>query len=240
MKVVMVDTYDEMSEVSASIIIEELQANPKLVLGLATGSTPLGTYKNLIEAYNNGIVSFKDVITYNLDEYIGLEPTHEQSYRYFMQDNLFKDIDVNQENIHFASGLGDMDENVKKYDADLAKNKIDVQVLGIGSNGHIAFNEPGTSFDSTTHVIELSEQTKEDNKRFFNDDEVVPSHAITMGIKDIMSAKKIILIINGKNKAETVKELLEGYRTEDFPASILMDHDDVTLIIDKEAASLVK
>lgn len=239
MKVVLVDTYDEMSKVCATEIIAELKANPKQVLGLATGSTPIGTYQNLIEAYKNNEVSFKDVITYNLDEYIGLDETHEQSYRYFMQDNLFKDIDVKKENINFAKGTGDLDQCVKEYDEALQKNTIDIQILGLGSNGHIAFNEPGTSFESTTHIIKLSDKTKEDNKRFFTDDEVVPEYAITMGIKDIMSAKKILLIVNGENKAKAIKELLEGYKTEDFPASVLLDHPDVTLIVEKGAASLI-
>lgn len=240
MKVIIADTYEEMSELSANIIIEELQKKPDLVLGLATGSTPVKTYENLISAYRSGLVSFKDVITYNLDEYIGLEPTHEQSYRYFMQENLFKDIDIKQDNINFASGIGDLDKIVEQYNNDLSRNTIDLQILGIGSNGHIAFNEPKTSFDSTTHVIELSEETRKDNARFFNEGEIVPQYAITMGIKDIMSAKKLILLINGRNKAEAVKELLEGYKSEDFPASVLLDHPDITLIVDKEAASLVK
>jgi glucosamine-6-phosphate deaminase len=241
MKVYITKNYQELSELAANFIKEEMQKKPKLTLGLATGSTPVGTYKNLIAAFKKGEISFKDVTTFNLDEYIGLEKTHQQSYDYFMNDELFKHIDIKQENINIPLGVGaSIEANIKDYQEKLNQAQIDIQVLGIGSNGHIAFNEPGTSFESTTHIIKLDEKTREDNKRFFNDISEVPTEAITMGIKDIMNAKKLLILANGKNKAEAVKAVLEGELTEQVPASILVDHEDAILIIDDEAASLLQ
>lgn len=240
MQVIITENYDELSEVGADIVVEEMQRLEKPVICFATGSTPIGVYQNLISAYKEGIISFKDVISYNLDEYVGLDQSHDQSYYYFMQDNLFSKVNILKENIHFASGQADtMDENIKKYQDELAENEIDLLILGIGSNGHIAFNEPGTSFSSKTHVVKLDEKTRLDNCRFFNSIDEVPEYAITMGISEIMSAKKIIMLAEGEKKAPAIKELLEGYKTEEFPASIVLDHDDVTLIVDTKAASLL-
>ena len=241
MKVIITDDYAELSEVGAKIIIEAIQEKSNMVVGFATGSTPIGMYQQLIDACTKGTVSFKNVISYNLDEYIGLDINHEQSYNYFMRDNLFDHIDINRQNINMPFG-NEEDHNklVNEYQDKLAKNQIDVQILGIGANGHVGFNEPGTSFDSHVHVVELTQKTREDNKRFFEKLEDVPKYAITMGIADIMAAKKILILANGKNKAQAVKQLLEGPKTVDFPASVLLDHDDVILVVDEEAMSLVE
>lgn len=241
MEVIVTSNYEELSEVAAEIIIDEMKENEEITLGLATGSSPVGVYQKLIQAHKAGLISFRNTKTYNLDEYIGLSENHNQSYYYFMFDNLFNHVDIKKENIHIPNGDKDnIIENINNYQKMLDENPRDIQVLGLGSNGHIAFNEPGTSFDSTTHSIELTKETREDNKRFFDSIEEVPSHAITIGIKDIMAAKKIVIVANGEGKANTIKELLEGYRTEDFPASILLDHSDVTLVIDEAAASLLE
>ncbi|MDL2211866.1 glucosamine-6-phosphate deaminase [Erysipelotrichaceae bacterium OttesenSCG-928-M19] len=241
MQVLITENYDELSEVAASIIIEEMQKKKDIVLGLATGSTPIGTYQNLVAASKNNIISFADAICYNLDEYLGLNKDHEQSYHYFMNDNLFNHVDIKPDNINIPAGdLVDANEAVNDYIKKLALKERDIQILGIGENGHIGFNEPGTSFASQTHITELSLETRESNKRFFNNLDEVPKYAITMGISEIMAAKKILLLISGKNKAKTVKELLEGYRSEAFPASVLLDHDNITLVVDKEAMSLVE
>ena len=240
MKVYIADNYEELSEMSASILIEEMKKKKDIIMGFATGSTPIGTYKNLIKACEAKEISFEDVTSFNLDEYIGLSQDHEQSYYYFMHDELFNHIDIKEEHVNMPNGdLTNIEENIKDYQAKLDSHEIDIQILGIGGNGHIAFNEPGTSFESTTHIVELDEKTKEDNKRFFNSIEEVPSKAITMGIKDIMAAKKLLVLANGQNKAQAVKELLEGEKTESFPASILLDHEDVILIVDQDAASLI-
>jgi len=241
MKVYIAKNYDELSKISASIIIEDMKAKNDIILGFATGSTPIGTYQNLIAAYDAGEISFKNVTSFNLDEYIGLPRAHEQSYNYFMHEQLFNHINIDENNINIPCGdPANIEENIKKYQEKLDSNVIDIQILGIGSNGHIAFNEPGTSFSSNTHVIRLDEGTRQDNKRFFNDISEVPKEAVTMGIKDIMSAKKLIILANGKNKANAVKELLEGEKTEAFPASILLDHENAVLIVDEDAASLLE
>lgn len=241
MEVIVTVDSNEISEVAANIIVEEMQKNQTIVLGLATGSSPVKTYEKLIEANQNKLIDFSKVSTFNLDEYVGLDPKHEQSYDYFMHDNLFNHINIDEANIHFPKGVGaDIDKNIETYQKQLDEATIDLQILGLGSNGHIAFNEPGTSFESHVHQVELTEKTREDNKRFFNDLSEVPTHAITMGIADIMRAKQIIVLANGENKAPAIKELLEGYKTEDFPASILLDHPNVTLIIDEAAASLLE
>ena len=241
MKVIVVKNYDEMSKKAAEIFIEQLKNKPNSILGLATGGSPVGTYKELIKAYNNGEISFKDVKTYNLDEYCGIDINHPQSYYYFMHDNLFNHVDIKEENVHIPSARG---ENIAKQCADyneaLHSVEIDIQLLGIGSNGHIAFNEPGTSFDQETFIVELTEKTRQDNKRFFNSIDEVPTHAMTMGIKNIMQAKSIVMLISGASKKETVEKLLKGPITESFPASILHNHPDVTVIIDEDAYQNMK
>ena len=240
MKVV-IGTEQEISQKIADEFIKQVNAKPNSVLGLATGTSPLGVYADLVKANKEGKVSFKDVVTFNLDEYIGLEGTHVQSYRYFMNKNLFDQIDINKDNTHVLKGVGDYEDYASKYDALIASfGGIDLQILGIGSDGHIAFNEPGTSFDSLTHVAELAESTIVDNSRLFNDISEVPTMAVTMGLKSIMNAKKIVLIATGPNKAKAIKNLLRGDKSEEVPCSILQDHPDCTIYVDKEAYRLAK
>ena len=191
MEVIVVKDYQELSKVAAEIIIEEVKKNPNAILGLATGGTPLGTYENIINAYKQGEVSFKGVKTFNLDEYCGIDKKHPQSYYHYMHENLFNHIDVLPENINIPSTEGnDLQAQCDKYNELLNQNTIDLQLLGIGGNGHIGFNEPGTPFTQETFVVELAEKTREDNKRFFNSIDEVPTHAITMGIKISSPARK--------------------------------------------------
>ncbi len=240
MKVV-IDNNEELSKLIADEFIKQVQKKPNSVLGLATGTSPLGVYANMVKAYKEGKVSFKDVVTFNLDEYIGLDGTHHQSYRYFMNENLFNKIDINKDNTHVLKGTGDYLTYMNQYDDEIASyGGIDLQILGIGSDGHIAFNEPGTSFDSLTHVTDLTESTIKDNSRLFNDISEVPTKAVTMGLKSIMNAKKIVLIATGKNKAVAIKNLLNGPLSEDVPCSILQKHPDCTIYVDSDAYSLVK
>ena len=236
MELIVCKNYDECSKVAASIFSEAISKNPNIILGLATGSSPIGTYKNLIKDYEDGKISFKNVKTYNLDEYVGISRDNEQSYYYFMNDNLFNHVDINKENVHVPYAKeGAYNESAKAYTEELKKVSVDIQLLGIGANGHIGFNEPGTSFDQETFIVTLTEKTREDNKRFFNSIDEVPTHAITMGIADIMRAKKIVLIACGANKKEAVKKLLSKEITIDFPASALHNHNDVVVIVDEEA-----
>ena len=229
MKTIIVKDYDELSNLTSSIIINELKKNTKLVLGLATGSTPIGTYKCLSEAYNANEISFKDVSTFNLDEYVGLDEDNNQSYRFYMNHNLFDNVDINKNNVHFPT------EDVNVYDNLLDKNPRDIQILGLGPNGHIGFNEPGTSFSSRTHITILEEKTRTANSRFFESMNDVPKEAVTMGIKDIMEARKIIVLASDSTKREVVQKLIEGNIIEDFPASILNKHSDCTLIVTEDA-----
>ena len=226
---------NQIDEVVANLFIETINNKPNCVLGLATGSSPVGIYKNLVKAYQENKVSFKDVTTFNLDEYIGLEETHHQSYRYFMNDNLFNHIDIDKNNTHVPNGIN-YEYDVENYDKEIENNGgIDLQILGIGSNGHIAFNEPGTSFDSLTHVVDLKESTIKDNSRFFNSIDEVPTKSITMGLTSIIKAKKIVIIITGENKKDVLAKLLTGEISEDLPASILHNHPDVTIYADYKA-----
>ena len=231
----------ELFKDAANIFINHVKNKPNAVLGLATGSTPVDMYKELIKANKDGVVSFKNVTTFNLDEYVGLDGTHDQSYRYFMNDNLFNHIDIDKNNTNVLKGVGDYISFMNEYDNMIAKaGGIDIQLLGIGSDGHIAFNEPGTSFDSLTHIAELTDQTITDNARFFAKKSDVPTKAITMGLKSIMNAKKIVLIATGKNKAEAVKHLLKDIPNEAWPCTVLQNHKDVIIYCDEDAYSLVK
>lgn len=235
-----VQTKEKMDQEIADLYIETVKANPKCVLGFATGSSPLGVYANLIKAYNNHEVSFKEVTSFNLDEYVGLDGSSDQSYRYFMNHNLFDHIDIDKNNTHVPCGIGDYETKAAEYDEQIAAaGGIDLQILGIGSDGHIAFNEPGTPFNSLTHVADLQESTIKDNSRFFNSIEEVPTKAVTMGLASIMKAKKIVLIATGLNKADAIKGLVTGLITEKLPCSILRRHPDVTIYVDKDAYSKV-
>ena len=238
--VVIAEDYDLVSS-EAFKIMRSVLTKEKPVLGLATGSSPVGLYKKMIADHNSNNTSYKNVITFNLDEYIGIPRNHEQSYYTFMHENLFDSLNIPEENIHIPRGdCEDMEAECARYEEELSKYVIDLQVLGIGSDGHIAFNEPGVSFDSLTHVMELTEQTRRDNARFFDDDiNEVPTHAITMGLASIMKASKIIVIATGANKADAVYGMVKGPKSSDCPASILQDHDDVTVILDNDAASRI-
>ena len=239
MKVV-VGSNDKISKLIAEDFINVVNKKENAVLGLATGTSPLQVYANLVKANKEGRVSFKKCTTFNLDEYVGLEGTHNQSYRYFMNENLFNHIDIDKKNTNVLLGVGDYKKFMNQYDDMIAKaGGIDIQILGIGSDGHIAFNEPGTSFDSLTHETELTEQTIKDNSRLFNDISEVPTRAVTMGLKSIMNARKIVLIATGKNKAKAVYGLIKGPISEDMPCSILQKHKDVTVYVDEDAYSLV-
>ena len=240
MNIVVVKDYNEMSAKAFELIKAVVTENPKAVLGCATGSTPLGLYDAMIRDHRENGTSYKDIMTVNLDEYMGLDKENEQSYAYFMRKNLFDHIDIKLENTHIENGMAsDAQAECDRYNALLAEHSPDVQILGLGSNGHIAFNEPGTSFDSVTHAVDLTESTIKDNSRLFSSEDEVPRRAFTMGLKNIMAAKKIVVLANGGNKAKAVHGLVCGAITEDVPASILRMHSDCTLICDEAAASLL-
>lgn len=238
MIVVTAKDYDEMSMKAYEAMKKVLTEKSDATLGLATGSTPVGLYKLMIADYEAGKISYKDMTSINLDEYVGLPVTHPESYRAFMNRNLFDHIDIKKENTHVPDGLNpDLAAAADAYTAYIAAHPADVQILGIGSNGHIAFNEPGTPFDSHTHVVTLKEGTRKDNARFFdNDIDKVPTHAVTMGLKDIMSAKFIILLASGAGKANAVNAMINGPVSEDCPASILQKHPNVLVVTDEAAA----
>lgn len=237
-KIYVLDTYEEISKKASELVLSKLSGN-HVILGLATGSSPVGMYAELVKAYKAG-QSFKNVITYNLDEYVGLERNHPQSYYSFMQENLFQHVDILEENINMPLGNGSMEEVTLAYEELLANHPQDLQVLGIGSNGHIGFNEPGTSFDSTCHIVRLKKQTRKDNARFFDSIDDVPTYAITMGIKDIMRAKEILIIATGEKKAQAIYEMINGTISEEMPCTILQKHPHVTVIVDKDAGHLLK
>ncbi len=240
MKVYIVDNYDEMSKKGAEVIAEVVKNNENAVLGLATGSTPIGAYEELAKMNKNGEISFKNVHTVNLDEYIGLDASSDQSYVYFMSKNLFDKIDIDKANTNLPSGVAkDTKEECKRYSKLLSENRQDIQLLGLGSNGHVGFNEPGTSFSSTTHIVDLTESTIKDNSRLFEKIEDVPRQAITMGIAEIMSSKKVLVLASGKNKAKAVYQMVKGDIDEKCPASILQKHADCIVVVDKDAASLL-
>lgn len=237
MKIIITDDYEQLSERAAEIVAGIVKQNPAAVLGLATGTTPLGLYKRLIaERAENG-TEYGAVRTVNLDEYMGLPKTHEQSYAYFMRKNLFDALGIRPENTNIEDGTA-TDERAEcaRYDEVLEKLPRDFQLLGLGSNGHIAFNEPNTPFGSTTHVVTLADSTVKDNSRLFADISEVPRKAFTMGLKSIMQAKKILVLASGANKAAAVYGMVRGEVTERLPASVLQLHPDCTLIIDKAAA----
>ena len=236
MKLVKVSTYEEMSNEASEILFDVIKENDKPVIGLATGSTPEGTYKALIEKLNSSDVNQNDITTFNLDEYVGLDKDHEQSYSYYMHENFFNHVSIPEENIHLLNGKAeDAETEVTAYEAAIDQAGLDVQLLGIGRNGHIAFNEPGTSFDSVTHIVDLTPETIEDNSRFFDDLKDVPNKAFTMGLSSIMKAEKVVILISGENKKEALAELLSGEVSENNPASVLNNHKDVTIIADTAA-----
>jgi len=237
---VIIDTEEGIAQQAAAIYQDLLKQKPNAVLGFATGSTPLPLYAELIKKYKAGEISFKDVTTFNLDEYVGLEPTHDQSYRYFMEHNLFNHIDLNPKAIHIPSGIDTSDAALSGYDeAIAAAGGVDMQLLGIGCNGHIGFNEPYTPFESLTHVVELTQNTREVNARFFASLDEVPTHAATMGIKTVMNARKLLLIATGEAKAQAIYATVKGAVNPHCPASALQLHPDCVIFCDSAAASLL-
>ena len=240
MKIIKVKNYDEMSEEAFKVVLEVVKSNPSAVLGLATGSTPIGLYEKMAKDHKENGTSYAECRTVNLDEYVGLDINSDQSYVYFMRENLFKNIDIKLENTNIANGKAlDTDAECARYNALLSELRQDVQVLGIGSNGHIAFNEPGTPFDSVTHVVDLAESTIKDNSRLFNSIDEVPRQAFTMGLSNIMNAKKVLILANGEGKAYAIKELVHGEIREEVPATILRNHPDCILICDELAGKYI-
>ncbi|MDD3340323.1 MAG: glucosamine-6-phosphate deaminase [Lachnospiraceae bacterium] len=239
MKIYKAANYDEMSCKAANIISAQIIMKPDCVLGLATGSSPIGTYRQLVEWYEKGDLDFAAVTSVNLDEYQGLEGTHPQSYRYFMNENLFSHVNIAPEHTYLPNGAAaDIEEECTHYDEIIQKlGGVDLQLLGLGHNGHIGFNEPDEAFAKGTHRVDLKESTIQANSRLFDSIDEVPRHALTMGIKTIMQAKKILVVVSGADKAEIVKQAFQGPVTPQVPASILQMHNDVTLVGDEAALS---
>lgn len=241
MKLIVTKDYNELSKVAAKEMANVVTINNKAVLGLATGGSPIGMYKELIKMNKEGKIDFSKITTVNLDEYVGLSGEHPQSYRFFMNENLFNHINIDKKNTYVPNGLAEnIEEECKNYDAKIEElGGIDVQLLGVGNNGHIAFNEPDTELFAGTHLTDLKEDTIEANSRFFDSIDDVPKKALTMGLGGIMKSKKIIVIASGESKAEAVKAMLSGKINTNIPATMLQMHRDVTVIVDELAAKLI-
>lgn len=239
MKIIKTANYDEMSKVAANIIAAQITLKPNSVLGLATGSSPIGTYKELVKKYENGDIDFSDITSVNLDEYRNLPRTNDQSYYYFMNDNLFNHVNIDKARTHVPNGMvEDAELECSNYEKLIAEvGGVDLQLLGLGHNGHIGFNEPADAFDKTTHCVDLTPSTIEANKRFFASADDVPKQAYSMGIGTIMKAKKILVVVSGKDKAKIVKDTFTGPVTPQVPGSILQFHPDVTVVCDADAYS---
>ena len=241
MRLIRAKDYQDMSRKAANIISAQVIMKPNCVLGLATGSTPIGTYDQLVEWYNKGDLDFSEVTTVNLDEYKGLPRTNDQSYYYFMHQHLFDRVNIDPERTNVPNGMEpDAEKECGRYEELIRSlGGVDLQLLGLGHNGHIGFNEPGEAFEKETHCVDLTESTIEANKRFFASADDVPKQAYTMGIKTIMQAKKILIVVNGENKADIVERAFFGPVTPEVPASILQLHNDVTLVGDEAALAKI-
>jgi glucosamine-6-phosphate deaminase len=242
LKIIRAAHYEDLSHKAAQLMIEKIRSNPEMTLGLATGSTPKGVYAELIKDHLENGTSYEKITTINLDEYIGLPSSDPNSYRYFMNSELFNHLNIPLENTNLPNGTADdINQECLRYEQ-LIKDLVDIdlQLLGIGQNGHIGFNEPGTSFKSRTHVVKLAESTRKANARFFESIDEVPAHAITMGIASILDSREIVLLASGSAKAEAIRRLVNGEPDEQFPASALKLHPNVTIIADEEALSLVQ
>lgn len=241
MEVIVKNNYQEISKLASQYLLNVVKAKNDAVLGLPTGGTPLGMYDIVVNEYKNKNISFQNVISFNLDEYIGLDENSKYSYYYFMNKNLFSHIDIKKENIHIPNGTTtDVKQECIEYENKIKEEgSMDILFLGIGKNGHIGFNEPSDYFEPYTHEVILQENTIKANSRFFKDAEGVPKTAITMGIKTILSAKKIILLATGESKADAVSKTIKGKITPGLPASILQLHNDITIITDKDAAKKI-
>jgi glucosamine-6-phosphate deaminase len=239
MLVIIKENYEAVSREAARLVADRLHKKPSLVLGLATGSTPLGLYRELIRMHREERLDFSKVTTFNLDEYVGLPPDHPQSYHRFMRENLFAHIDADARFVHIPNGMvSEIEAHCEWYEQEIERmGGIDLQVLGIGANGHIAFNEPGSSLGSRTRVKTLTRATREDNARFFDSMERVPRHAITMGIGTIMEAREVLLIAAGEGKAAAIQAAVEGPLTAAAPASMIQMHPKAFVIVDQAAAS---
>lgn len=233
--------YDEMSKKAASMVASQMILKHDSILGLATGDTPIGMYKELIKLYNDKEIDFSDVRSFNLDEYYGLSDDNPESYHYYMMNNLFKHVNMKFENINILSGVTDnIEKECLNYDNKIkAAGGIDIQILGIGVNGHIGFNEPSVNFEAGTHLVRLDKKTIESNSRFFKSMEEVPKSALSMGIKTIMQSKVIVLLANGEAKAEAIYKTVKGKICPEIPASILQLHNNVNIIVDRDAAKLL-
>ncbi|QDY32863.1 glucosamine-6-phosphate deaminase [Clostridium sporogenes] len=238
MRIIVVENYEEMSKKAAVMIASQIILKPNSVLGLATGDTPLGMYKELIDMHHKKEIDFSESKSFNLDEYYALEKNNSQSYYHYMMENFFSHINIDKEKINIPDGKAEnIEEECKSYDKKISDaGEIDIQVLGIGVNGHIGFNEPSVDFKAGTHLVNLDEKTIKSNSRFFNSIEDVPTKAISMGIKTILNSKKIVLLANGKGKADAIAKTVKGNICPEVPASVLQFHKDVTIILDKEAA----
>jgi glucosamine-6-phosphate deaminase len=241
MKLIRTENYAEMSKEAGKIIVHKIRSNPNLMLGLATGSTPKGVYDYLIQDHKVNGTSYRQVKSVNLDEYIGLKAQDPNSYHYFMRQNLFNHLDFSENHTHIPNGAAnDLEQECLRYETLIKEiGGVDLQILGIGQNGHIGFNEPGTPFSSRTHIVTLAKNTREANSRFFNSLEEVPTHAITMGIASILESKEILLLVSGERKAEALLKFINGDSSEEFPASALKHHQNVTVIADKEALKYI-
>ncbi|SFI36744.1 glucosamine-6-phosphate deaminase [Tindallia magadiensis] len=237
MKKVLVKDYHHLSLTAFDLFLQEFQENPAGTFGFATGSTPIGFYQRIREDHALHQTDYSKIKTFNLDEYVGLDEQHPQSYHHFMSQQLFNPLGIGKEQVHLPKGNAeDLQQECERYESLLNAHPIDLQILGIGENGHIGFNEPGTSFESGVHVTTLKESTRQANSRFFDSIHQVPTHAITMGIQNILNAKKILVLVSGSSKAAIIKEIFQHPVTTQIPASALNHHSDTTFIIDEEAA----
>ena len=241
MRIIRTKDYEDMSRKAAAIIAAQIVLKPDCVLGLATGGTPVGIYKYLVSWYQGGDLDFSEVTSVNLDEYRGLPREHKESYWSFMQRNLFEHVNIKPEHINLPDGMNmDADAECARYDRVIESvGGIDLQLLGIGHDGHIGFNEPSNAFDLGTHCVKLTDETIDANQRFFNNREEVPREAYTMGTRTIMQARKVLMVVSGKDKAEIIKKAFYGPVTPEVPASILQMHPDFTLVADEDALSLI-
>ncbi|WP_127572591.1 glucosamine-6-phosphate deaminase [Paenibacillus xylaniclasticus] len=241
MNIQVFDSQEQLDEAAAQYLIDTVTQKPEAVLGLATGSTPIGIYNKLVEKHQRQGVSFRHITSFNLDEYVGLTADHKQSYAFYMQEHLFRHIDVSANQINLPNGMAEsLEEECKRYNQLLEKHPIDVQLLGLGHNGHIGFNEPADALTGGTHIVELQEKTREANARFFNSKDEVPEKAVTMGVGSILKAKTIILAVRGADKADIVREALFGPITTQCPASLLQTHHNVIVLLDREAGRGLK
>jgi glucosamine-6-phosphate deaminase len=242
MNILTFDSTDKLNAAGAGIITGLLQTNPRAVLGLATGGTPVGIYSEVVNSYKSGLVSFKDATSFNLDEYVGLRKDHPESYYTYMNEHLFRHVDLPAASANIPDGnADDLEAECRRYDALIEEKKqIDLQLLGLGHNGHIGFNEPDHALTSGTHVVKLQEQTRNANARFFDSMDEVPQYAITMGVGAILKAKMILLVVKGADKADIVREALKGPISTECPASLLQTHPHLVVLVDKEAGRLLK